>query len=78
MMKYKYLVYAFYENLAKHKRITGYNSLREAIDYINGLIMCETPYMLIDYNSGKLMRYNCFELDREKMIKIFMDDEDTL
>jgi len=76
--KYKYLVYAFYENLAKHKRITGYNSLTKVGDYVSGLRMCETPYLIIDNINIKLIDVQYFGMKKERLIEIFKDNEDTL
>lgn len=76
--KYKYLVYAFYEHLAKHKRITGYNSLREVNDYISGLVACKTPYLVIDSKTVKPIEVQYFDMSKERLIEIFQNDEDTL
>lgn len=78
MAKYRFLVYAFYGNLAKHKRITGYNSLREVNDYLSGLVACKTPYLVIDSKTVKPIAIEYFDMPKERLIEIFKDDEDTL
>ncbi len=72
-MSYRYLVYAFYTTFPK--RITGYNSKREAYEYIGGLRMCQTPYLFIDAKMSKVIEVEYFDMPKEELIRQFESEE---
>ena len=51
----RYTVIAFYPTLPIKKRITEYSSRNEAFDYISGLRFCETPYVMFENKTGKVI-----------------------
>lgn len=73
MKKYRYLVYAFFFTMPK--RITGYNSYEEAIDYVSGCRMSETPYLFIDTKETKVISVEYFDMPKEELIRQFESEE---
>lgn len=51
----KYTVIAMYPDLPIKKRITEYTSKAEAFEYCGGLRLCETPYVMFDEKTGKVL-----------------------
>lgn len=51
----KYTVIAIYPELPIKKRITEYTSKAEAFEYCGGLRLCETPYVMFDEKTGKVI-----------------------
>ena len=51
----RYIVIAIYPSLPIKKRITDYSSKAEAFEYCGALRLCETPYVLFDEKTGKVL-----------------------
>ena len=51
----RYTVIAIYPELPIKKRITEYTSKAEAFEYCGGLRLCETPYVMFDEKTGKVL-----------------------
>ena len=51
----RYTVIAIYPELPIKKRITEYTSKAEAFEYCGGLRLCETPYVIFDEKTGKVL-----------------------
>ena len=51
----RYTVIAMYPALPIKKRITEYSNKNEAYEYISGLRFCETPYVMFDNDTGKVL-----------------------
>ena len=51
----RYTVIAIYPSLPIKKRITEYKNKVEAFEYISGLRFCETPYVMFDEKTGKVI-----------------------
>ena len=51
----RYTVIAIYPSLPIKKRITEYKNKDEAFEYISGLRFCETPYIMFDEKTGKVI-----------------------
>lgn len=51
----RYIVIAFYPFLPIKKRITEYNNKAEAFEYCGALRLCETPYVIFDGRTGKVL-----------------------
>lgn len=74
MKKYKYYVYAFYTSFPK--RILGFNSKNECLDYISGLRLSQTPYLWVeDGKNPKVIDVEYFNMSKEELIKQFESEE---
>lgn len=51
----RYTVIAIYPSLPIKKRITEYSSKTETFEYCGGLRLCETPYVMFDNKTGKVI-----------------------
>ena len=58
----RYTVIAMYPSLPIKKRITEYSNKSEAYEYITGLRFCETPYVMFDNKTGKVIDREGYEL----------------
>ena len=74
-MNYRYLCYAFYFTMKK--RITGYNRLDEALNYIGACRMCQTPYLCIDTKLNKVIDVAYFDMPKKELIRQF-EEKDSL
>lgn len=66
----RYIVICFYEHLGIDHRRVDFNSLNKAYAFVGGCRMSETPYLLFDSKEHKVMEYCCYDMPKEKMIKI--------
>lgn len=60
----RYTVIALYPSLPIKKRITEYKNKDEAFDYISGLRFCETPYIMFDEKTGKIIDSEGYEMTK--------------
>ena len=65
----RYIVIAIYPSLPIKKRITEYNSKAEAYDYISGLRFCETPYVMFDDKTGKVIDSEGYEMTKAELVE---------
>ena len=72
----RYLVLAFYEHLGIHCRVVDFSNQHEAYDYINGLRMCETPYLAKDWKTGKVFDRCNYGMTPDRMAELFSMDYD--
>ena len=71
----RYIVYAFYRNLAIKKRITDYSNMEDLLDYLQGLRFCETAYMAYDTKMQKIIDIGLYDnFTKEEMAKVIMED----
>ena len=63
----RYTVIALYPSLPIKKRITEYKNKDEAFDYISGLRFCETPYIMFDENTGKIIDSEGYEMTKAEL-----------
>ena len=64
----RYTVIAFYPELPIKKRITEYSNQAEAYEYISGLRFCETPYVLFDNKTGKVLDSEGYGMTKQQMV----------
>lgn len=65
----KHQVLAFYENLGIKVRVTEHTNRQEMMDYISGLRMCDTPYMVMR-NFQEIVEIETFGMTRERMAEL--------
>ena len=65
----RYTVIALYPSLPIKKRITEYKKKDEAFDYISGLRFCETPYIMFDEKTGKVIDSEGYEMTKAELVE---------
>lgn len=60
----RYTVIAIYPTILIKKRITEYSSKNEAFDYISGLRFCETPYVIVENKTGKVIDFEGYGMTK--------------
>lgn len=72
----KWLVYAFYPSLGIPVRVVDFKSKREMCEYVSGLIMTDTPYVVQDVSNKDnplTIEVEYADLSKKKMIEMLTD-----
>lgn len=68
MAKILWKILAFYPRLGIKVRVTEHRDISEAMQYINGLIATETPYLALCHS--KVIEVREFDMTREEMAEL--------
>lgn len=64
----RYTVIAMYPELPIKKRMTEYEDKDEAYEYVAALRFCETPYVLFDNETGKVLDSEGYGMSKAQLV----------